>query len=177
VGTRADQSFILLIARSFPPWVLGLVAGAGCLAALLPASVLLLGAASIFSKNVLSDAFGVATTDRSRLFWTRALVLICAALALILWILAKTSLVDLLLFYYNGISQLLPGVLLALIWPRVSAWAVGAGLVVGECAAAYSLHFSTGPFGINAGFLALLLNTVVCVTVALLVPQRTRPAV
>ena len=173
-GTKADQSFILLIARSFPPWVLGLVAGAGCLAALLPASVLLLGAASIFSKNVLSDAFGVATTDRSRLFWTRALVLICAALALVLWILAKTSLVDLLLFYYNGISQLLPGVLLALIWPRVSAWAVGAGLVVGECAAAYSLHLSTGPFGINAGFLALLMNAVVCVIVALLVPRRVR---
>jgi len=171
-GTQADQSFVLLLQRYFPAWVLGLVAGAGCLAALLPASVLLLGAASIFSKNVLSDAFGVATTDRSRMFWTRSLVLICAALALVLWIFEKTSLVDLLLFYYNGVTQILPGILFALFWPRVSAWAAGAGLLVGECAAAYSLHVSAGPWGINPGFIALLANVAVCVCVALFFPRK-----
>jgi len=171
-GTQADQSFVLLLQRYFPAWVVGVVAGAGCLAALLPASVLLLGAASIFSKNVLTDAFGVATTDRSRMIWTRALVLICAVLALVLWIFAKTSLVDLLLFYYNGITQLAPGVILALFWPRVSAWAVGAGLVVGEVLAAYTLHLSTGPFGINPGFIALLANLAVCAGVAMFFPRR-----
>jgi SSS family solute:Na+ symporter len=170
-GPQADQSFVLLLQRYFPAWVLGLVAGAGCLAALLPASVLLLGAASIFSKNVLTDAFGVATTDRSRIFWTRALVLICAALSLVLWIFAKTSLVDLLLFYYNGITQLLPGIILALVWRRVSAWAVGAGLLAGEIMAAYSLHSSSGPWGINPGFIALLVNVAVCVSVALVFPR------
>lgn len=170
-GPAADQSFMLLLQRYYPAWVLGLVAGAGCLAALLPASVLLLGAASIFSKNVLTDAFGVATTDRSRLLWTRLLVLIVAVFALVLWIFAKTSLVDLLLFYYNGITQLIPGVLFALFWKRVSAWAVGAGLLVGELVAAYSLHVSTGPFGINAGFLALLANVAVCALVTLLFPR------
>ncbi len=172
-GPQADQSFVLLLQRTFPAWVLGLVAGAGCLAALLPASVLLLGAASIFSKNVLSDAFGVARTDRSRMFWTRALVLICACLALLLWIVAKTSLVDLLLFYYNGITQLLPAVLLALFWPRVSAWAAGAGLITGEIVAAYSLHLTSGPWGVNLGFIALLANAAVCVLVALAFPRRS----
>ncbi len=172
-GTQADQSFVLLLQHYFPAWVLGVVAGAGCLAALLPASVLLLGAASIFSKNVLTDAFGVATTDRSRIIWTRALVLICAAFALVLWIFAKTSLVDLLLFYYNGITQLLPGVILALVWPRVSAWAVGAGLLAGEILAAYALHLSSGPWGINPGFIALLVNIVICVSVALAFPRRS----
>jgi SSS family solute:Na+ symporter len=170
-GTQADQSFVLLLQHYFPAWALGLVAGAGCLAALLPASVLLLGAASIFSKNVLSDAFGVATSDHSRLFWTRALVLICAALALVLWIFAKTSLVDLLLFYYNGITQLFPAVILALIWPRINAWAAGAGLIVGECAAAVSIHASSGPWGINTGFIALVVNVVVSVVVALVFPS------
>ncbi len=171
-GPAADQSFILVLQRYYPAWVLGLVAGAGCLAALLPASVLILGAASIFSKNVLTDAFGIATTDRSRLIWTRILVLAVAILALVLWIFAKTSLVDLLLFYYNGITQLIPGVLFGLVWKRVSAWAVVAGLVVGELVAAYSLHASTGPFGINSGLLALLANVVVCSAVALAFPRR-----
>lgn len=171
-GTQADQSFVLLLQRYFPSWLLGLVAGAGCLAALLPASVLLLGAASIFSKNVLTDWFGVATTDRSRLLWTRTLVLICAVLALVLWIFAKTSLVDLLLFYYNGITQLAPGILLALVWRRVSAWAVGSGLLAGELIAVYSLHRSVGPWGINPGFIALTVNLAVCVCVTLLFPRR-----
>jgi SSS family solute:Na+ symporter len=134
--------------------------------------VLLLGAASIFSKNVLTDALGLATTDRSRMIWTRALVLICAVLALVLWIFAKTSLVDLLLFYYNGITQLAPGVILALVWPRVSAWAVGAGLLTGELIAIYALHISSGPWGINPGFIALLANVAVCAGVALLFPRR-----
>ncbi len=171
-GPAADQSFMLLLQRYYPPWVLGLVAGTGCLAALLPASVLLLGAASIFSKNVLTDAFGVATTDRSRLFWTRALVLVVAVLALVLWIFAKTSLVDLLLFYYNGITQFMPAVIFALIWKRVSAWAAGAGIVTGEIVAAYSLHLSSGPWGINPGFLALLANVAVCAVIALVFPRE-----
>ena len=171
-GTQSDQSFVLLLQRYFPAWVLGLVAGAGCLAALLPSSVLLLGAASIFSKNVLTDWFGLARADRSRLLWTRALVLICAVLALVLWIFAKTSLVDLLLFYYNGTTQIAPGVILALVWPRVSAWAVAAGLVTGEAIAMYALHHSVGPWGLNPGFLALLANVFVCACVTLLIPRR-----
>jgi solute:Na+ symporter, SSS family len=171
-GPQADQSFVLLLAHYFPASVLGVIAGAGCLAALLPASVLLLGAASIFSKNVLTDAFGIASSDRSRMFWTRALVLICAVLSLVLWIVAKTSLVDLLLFYYNGITQLVPGVLLALIWPRVSAWAVGVGLICGEVGAALTLHVSAGPWGINPGFIALTINAAVCVVLALALPRK-----
>jgi SSS family solute:Na+ symporter len=171
-GPAADQSFMLLLQRYYPSWVLGLVAGTGCLAALLPASVLLLGAASIFSKNVLTDAFGVATSDRSRLFWTRTLVLVVAVLALVLWIFAKTSLVDLLLFYYNGITQFLPAVIFALVWKRVSAWAAGAGIVTGEIVAAFSLHSSSGPWGINPGFLALAANIVVCTVIALAFPRK-----
>ncbi len=173
-GPAADQSFILLLQRYYPAWVLGLIAGTGCLAALLPASVLLLGAASIFSKNVLTDAFGVAKTDRSRLLWTRVLVLAVAVLALVLWIFAKTSLVDLLLFYYNGVTQLFPGVIFALVWKRVGAWAVGSGLVAGEIVAAYALHSTSGPWGINSGFIALALNAAVCACVALVFPRRLR---
>ncbi len=63
--------------------------------------------------------------------------------------------------------------MLALIWPRVSAWAVGAGLVAGECAAAYALHVTSGPWGINPGFIALLINVVIVTSIALLFPRRT----
>ena len=155
-GPADDQSFLLVVQRYFPAWVLGVVAGAGCLAALLPASALLLGAASVVSRNILGHTR-----------WVRPVVLLSAAFALILWLVAKTTLVDLLLFYYNGIAQLAPGVILGLVWKRVNLWAVAAGLAAGELVAAYTLHASSGPWGVNMGFVALCANVLICVLVTL----------
>ncbi|HET9393060.1 MAG TPA: sodium:solute symporter family protein [Candidatus Rubrimentiphilum sp.] len=171
-GLAADQSFMLVMQHYYSAPLLGLVAGAGCLAALLPASTLLLGAASVFSKNVLGDWLNIATGDLERTFATRVLVLIIAVLALILWVFYKTSLVDLLLFYYIGITQMAPGVIFALVWRRVNAWAVGAGLLVGEFLAFYSLHHTFVPWGWNAGFFALVINTIVCALVAIALPAK-----
>jgi SSS family solute:Na+ symporter len=171
-GPAADQSFMLVMQRYYSAPALGLVAGAGCLAALLPASTLLLGAASVFSKNVLGDALNVATGDRERTWATRLLVLIVAFLALFLWIFFKTSLVDLLLFYYVGITQLAPGVIFALVWPRVGPWAVGAGLLAGECVGFYSLHNTIAPGGINAGFFALVVNVAICALVTIATKKK-----
>lgn len=162
-GPAADQSFLLVLQRYFAPWVVGLVCGAGCLAALLPASVLLLGAATVVSRNV----FGHTR-------WVRPMVLLCAALALVTWLFAKTTLVDLLLLIYNGITQLAPGVLLGLFWKRVTAWAVAAGLVVGEGIAIYTLHSGMGPWGINNGIIALGANSAICVLVTLVSPRVVR---
>ncbi|MDQ2681660.1 MAG: sodium:solute symporter family protein [Candidatus Eremiobacteraeota bacterium] len=176
-GPAADQSFMLVVQRYYPPWVLGLVAGAGCLAALVPASAQLLGAASVLSKNVLGDLFGIATTDRARTLATRLLVLVIAALALGLWLVAKTTLVDLLLLYYNGVTQFMPGFIFGLFWRRVNAWAIGSGIAAGMLIALYLAHHDISIYGINSGFLALLANVALCVGITLLSPQREHPAV
>ncbi|MEO6913199.1 MAG: sodium:solute symporter family protein, partial [Candidatus Baltobacteraceae bacterium] len=175
-GQAADQSFMLVVQRYYPPWVLGLIAGAGCLAALVPASAQLLGAASVLSKNVLGDLFGIATEDRARTLATRLLVLVIAALALALWLVAKATLVDLLLLYYNGITQFMPGFVFALVWRRVNAWGVGIGIAAGMVAAAYLANHDTNFYGINPGFLALIANVALCVGITLLTPSREKPA-
>ncbi len=175
--SEMDQSFMLLLQRSYSAPILGIVAAAGCLAALLPASTLLLGAASVFSKNVLGDTFNIATSDRARTWATRILVLIIAILALVLWIYYKQSLVDILLFYYVGITQLAPGVIFALVWPRVGPWAVGAGLLGGECIG-YSLshwaavHQVVTVWGMHPGFLALLVNVALCALVTVAIKKK-----
>jgi solute:Na+ symporter, SSS family len=158
-GPAADQSFVLVLQRFFPAWVVGLVCGAGCLAALLPASALLLGGATVVSRNVLGHTR-----------WVRPAVLICSALALVLWLFAKATLVDILLLVYNGITQLAPPVLLGLTWRRMNAWAAAAGLIAGEAFAVFSVHWTSGPYGINPGFIALAINATACVAVALLSP-------
>ena len=172
-GPAADQSFMLVVQRFYAPWVLGLVAGAGALAALVPVSGQLLGAASVLSKNVLGDLLHVAESDRARTTATRICVLVIAVLALTLWLLAKTTLVDLLLIYYNGITQMLPGVVFALTWPRVKAFAVAAGIAAGLITIIVLRH-SPNVAGFNVGFLGLVINLIVCVGLTLLVKQKTR---
>ncbi|GAC1387729.1 MAG: sodium:solute symporter [Vulcanimicrobiaceae bacterium] len=176
-GAAADRSFMLVVQKYFAPWVLGLIAGAGCLAALVPASAQLLGAASILSKNVIGDLFNLATSDRARTMTTRVLVLIIAGMALIFWINAKQTLVELLLLYYNGIIQMLPGFIFGLIWPRVNALAVGLGIAAGLLAAVLLSKTST-VFGLNNGCYALAANLVVCITITLLsrAPEPTLEA-
>jgi len=174
-GADADQSFMLVVQHFYAPWVLGLVAGAGALAALVPASGQLLGAASVLSKNVLGDLFNIATTDRARTAATRLLVVVIAILALGLWLSARTTLVDLLLLYYNGITQMAPGVVFGLVWPRVRGVAVAAGIAAGLIVVAI-LHYgpALNAHGLNIGFFALGINLVICVGITLLTKQKAR---
>lgn len=167
-GSAGDQSFLLLLQHYFPPFVLGLVGAAGCLAGLLPASALLMGAASIFARNVAGNTRFV-----------RPMVLVCAVFALILWLFLSANLVDLLLFYYNGITQLAPGIILGVYWRRVSAWAVGAGVLVGELVALYYLEVlksTSGPHGINPGLIALAANIAFLLLITWIAPRRVTPA-
>jgi solute:Na+ symporter, SSS family len=155
-GPAADQSFLLVVQHYYPAWVMGIIGAAGCLAALLPASAQLLGASSVFAHNVLGDA------RRTRLF-----VIVIAIAAFVMWLFWNKTLVDLLLLYYNGVTQFAPAFLFGIYWKRANAWAIGAGIIAGEVIAFYLWHHSVDLAGINPGFLALVANVAVCVTVAL----------
>jgi SSS family solute:Na+ symporter len=166
-GTAVDQSFMLVVQHYYPSWVLGLIAGAGALAALVPASALLLAAASVITKNVAGDAFGIATSDTARTLLTRVLVLIIAFLALGVWLTAQRTVVELLLLYYNGITQFAPGVMASFLWRRVTAWGVAAGIAAGLTVAIPLAAINLSPWGINPGFLALVANVTVMIGVSL----------
>ncbi|MGA8533192.1 MAG: sodium:solute symporter family protein [Candidatus Tumulicola sp.] len=170
-GAAVDRSFMLVVQRYYPPWVMGFVAAAGSLAALVPASALLLGAASIFSKNVLG-AFGVATGDAARMLATRILVVIVALGALAFWLKEQRTLVELLLIYYNGITQFMPATVAAFLWPRATAWGVAAGIVAGLALVVTFTLTSVSLWGVNLGFAALLVNAGIMVAVSLLAPRR-----
>ncbi|MBV9272005.1 MAG: sodium:solute symporter family protein [Candidatus Eremiobacteraeota bacterium] len=169
-----DLSFMLLLQKYYPPWLVGAIAGAGALAALLPASALLLCAASLIAKNVLGDAMNIATGDRPRVAATRALILTFALLAMALWLaISPLTLVQILLYYYNGITQFMPGYVFALVWrERITTAGVAAGLVAGfGVVFFFALTGQLAWFGMNAGFVALATNTIVCIGVSLVFPK------
>ncbi len=157
---------LLVVQRYYSPWILGFIAAAGCLAGLVPASVQILAAASIVSKNVLGDTFGIAKTSAAQTRATRILVLVVAILAFGFWALAKTTLVGLLLIAYTGITQLFPGVALSFAPNRPRAAGVAAGILTGIAVlAAFALTGTTIVGGVNVGIVALGLNIVVTVLV------------
>jgi SSS family solute:Na+ symporter len=169
-----DQSFLLVVQRYYPAWLLGFVTSAGALAALIPASALLLAGASVITKNVVGDTFGVATSDAARTRLTRILVLVVALLALGVWLTSQRTVVELLLLYYNGITQFMPGVVAAFLWKRATAWGVGAGLIAGLAVAIPLAARNVSPWGINEGFIALAVNVAVLVVVSSAVATRAK---
>jgi SSS family solute:Na+ symporter len=172
-ATNVDQSFLLVVARYYPPWVLGCIVGAGALAALIPASAILLGAAGTFTKNVLG-AFGVATADEARVRATRISVLAIAVLALVFWLEEQRTLVELLLIYYNAATQFMPGIVAAFCWPRATALGVASGISAGIIVALVLSLSGVALWGINAGLIALFANVAVMVAVSLATPRRAK---
>lgn len=178
-GANVDQSFLLIVQRYYPPWVLGVVASAGVLAALIPASALILAAAGVISKNVLGDGLGIATSDAARTLATRILVIVVSLLALGFWIAEhERTIVELLLIYYNGITQFAPGLVAALVWRRANLWGVAAGLATGLGLAVYLALGNISVWGLNTGLLALLANAAVLIAISLVTPpgRAGRPA-
>ena len=160
-GTDADKSFMLVVQKYYPAWVVGSIAAAGALAALVPAAVQLLAAASIVSKNVFAD-YGIVQGAAAQTRTSRILVLVVALLAFGFWALAKTTLVGLLLIGYNGITQLFPGVVLGITTRRPPALAVAAGIIAGILVLIYFAVTSQGQLaGINTGLIALAVNALV----------------
>lgn len=175
-GPAADRSFMLVVQQYYSPWVLGIVAGAGCLAGLVPASVQMLAAASIIAKNVLGDTFGIAVTPTAQTRATRILVVVAAVLAFGFWALAKTTLVGLLLIAYNGITQLFPGVALSFAPRRPNAAGVAAGIIAGIAVLAVcAVRGVSVVGGLNVGIAALAVNTVLAAAVGYARPVP-RPA-
>jgi SSS family solute:Na+ symporter len=166
-GSSADQAFMLVVRQLYPPWVLGVMAAAGALAALVPVTAQLLAAASIVAKNIVGDVFGACADDRSRTALTQALVVAVALFSLVLWFLLNTYLVNLLLYAYNGVVQFLPGVLFGFGWRRASAWGIGAGIVAGLAVLVATGAFGMNVYGINPGLAALAVNALVAAIVSL----------
>lgn len=174
-GTAVDQSFLLVVQHDYPSWILGLVAAAGALAALVPASALLLAGASVITKNVAGDAFGIATSDAARTRLTRVLVVVVALLALGVWLVAQRTVVELLLLYYNGITQFAPGAIGAFLWRRMTAWGVASGIAAGLGVALPLAALNIAPWGLNAGIVALAANILVTIAVSYATSSPSAP--
>jgi solute:Na+ symporter, SSS family len=172
---NGDLAMLTVVRGSFPPWFLGVVGGAGALTAMVPASIFILTAATLFAKNLYRPLFAPAMTDDQVARLARSMVIVLGLVSLYLAIYSSTTIVSLLLTGYAGVTQFFPGVVLGLYWKRVTMPAVLGGMIAGVAAAVFLMLSHRDPlFGLSAGFLALCLNFLVTVFGSLLTPALTK---
>jgi SSS family solute:Na+ symporter len=171
-GADADLSLFRIAKSALPPWVVGMIGGAGLLTALVPGSMLLITAATILAKNVYR-VLAPQASDHTVSVVARVLVPVLALVSLELALHGGQAIVALLLVGYTIATQLFPALILSLgARTRVSAVAAGAGILAGEATiAAMSVSGATlatlAPSApqlvkdLNVGIVALVVNVVV----------------
>ena len=165
---NGDLSLLTVARESFPAWFLGVIGGAGALTAMVPASILVLTAATLFAKNLCRPIFAPSLTDSEVGRLARMMVVVLSLISLYLAIYSSSTLVSLLLVGYAGVTQFFPGVVLGLYWKRASTVAVSAGLIAGLSVVALLMLSDQDPFhGWSAGFVALCVNFLVTVSLSL----------
>jgi len=169
--SNADLSLLMIVRKSFPPWFLGVVGGAGALAAMVPASAIILTAATSFAKNLYRPLFAPNMTEEQTTQLARVMVVVLGLVSLYLAIFSSASLVSLLLIGYAGVTQFFPGVMLGLFWRRVTLPAVFIGMITGVAITMFLILSHHDPvFGWSAGFVALCVNFVITVIISSLSP-------
>ena len=171
-----DLALLTIVRRSFPAWLLGVVGGAGALTAMVPASILILTAATLFAKNFCRPIFAPAMTDDQVAKLARAMVVVLGVISLYLATHSSATLVSLLLLGYAGVSQFFPGVVLGLYWKRITVSGVFAGMIAGVATVAFLVLTHQDPFlGWSAGFVALCINFLITAILSLLTPAILTP--
>jgi SSS family solute:Na+ symporter len=171
---NGDLALLTVVRRTFPPWFLGLIGGAGALTAMVPAAILILTAATLFAKNLYRPIFAPAMSDDGVARLARAMVILLGATSLGLAIHGSSTLVSLLLTGYAMVTQCFPGVVLGLYWKRATGAGVFTGMVAGVLTAVLLMSTHLDPLlGLNAGFVALCINFVVTVAASLAAPAKT----
>ena len=163
-----DLSLLTVVQRTFPPWFLGVVGGAGALTAMVPSAILILTGSTLFAKNFFRPLFAPTMSDDGVAKLAKVASVVLMAIALLFALSGARTIVALLLLGYAGVTQFFPGVVLGLYWGRASRSGVFSGLVVGIVTVAFLILSRRDPFmGLNAGFVALILNFFVAITISL----------
>jgi solute:Na+ symporter, SSS family len=190
-GDNTDLTVPLLFQHMFPSWFAGIGYSAIVIGALVPAAIMSIAAANLFSRNIYKEFFRPNASAREETAAARWASLVMKAGALVFALeLSKTFSINLQLLGGLWILQTFPAILVGLYtrwfhrWALVIGWA--AGMVYGTIEAwrtpgSGQAHFgsSTAPIWghvIYIGFAAFVLNLVVSAVLTLIFSATKLPA-
>ncbi|QIS22834.1 sodium:solute symporter family protein [Nocardia terpenica] len=164
-----DLALYQLVTDALPAPVVAVIGIAGALSAIVPMSVFLVSIGTLWGRTILGGGLrGAGAGDRRQRGRSQLICLVVGAVALAGALRFPKVLVNLSVLSYEGMAQLVPAVLLALYWRRLTAPGVTAGLVVGTAIVLILHAAGRDPLcGVNGGLIALVVNLIVAVTVSL----------
>ncbi|WP_367039376.1 sodium:solute symporter family protein [Streptomyces sp. Je 1-332] len=179
-----DLALFSLVTDSLPSPVVALIGVAGALSAIVPMSVFMLSIGTLWGRTVLGGGNGADPRARRRppgkagdandMRAKRLSQLVCVIAGLIALggsLFYPNTLVELSVLSYEGLAQLVPVVLLALYWRRLTARAAVAGMLTGLVVMTALWATDNDPYhGVNGGIIALAANLVVLLAVVRIAP-------
>ncbi|MEV7655329.1 sodium:solute symporter family protein [Streptomyces anulatus] len=162
-GAESNLALFKLVVDSLPAWAVGVIGVAAGLSSIVPMAVFMLVIGTMWGRSVLSLVPRLAERQKSA---AQVVVVVAGGLALLLTYTAPNTLVRLSLISYEGMAQLLPMVLLALVWRRLTFRGAFSGLIVGVAVVCVLVFSGNDPLGgVNAGLVALAANLAVALAV------------
>jgi SSS family solute:Na+ symporter len=173
-----------LFNKIFPSWFVGFAAAAIAISALVPAAIMSIGAANLFTRNLWRPLVNPNITPSQEASNAKLVSLVVKFGALLFIIFLPTQYaIDLQLLGGVWILQILPGIVFTLYTRRLSlpglflGWLVG--ILIGTSLAiiqglkpVYALHLGESTFPVYIGLIALVANIVVTFVVSAIVPRR-----
>ncbi|MFE9568575.1 sodium:solute symporter [Streptomyces sp. NPDC006692] len=168
-GADSNLALFRLVVDSLPAWTVGVVGVAAALSSIVPMAVFMLVIGTMWGRSVLSLVPRLRERQKAA---SQVVVVVAGALALLMTYTVPNTLVRLSLISYEGMAQLLPMLLLGLVWRRVTLTGGLAGLAVGVAMVCWFVFGDRDPvWGVNAGIIALGVNLLVAVAISHVGPK------
>ncbi|MFA2563785.1 MULTISPECIES: sodium:solute symporter family protein [Bacillus] len=178
-GSDIDTILLQLSKQAFDPWFVGVIGGAGVLAALVPSSLLLMAISTLLAKNIY-QVFNPSVTEMQLGKLVKYLVPFISLVGIYLTFKGGNTLFSLALIAYNFITQLAPPFFASLMRKNfVTKQGAFAGIITGGLLVSIMDlgNISIGKLfpgfpqvikDLNEGIIALFVNIVVLVIVSLM---------
>ncbi|MEH7504390.1 sodium:solute symporter [Neobacillus drentensis] len=176
-GPEADLALLRISIQTFDPWFVGLIGAAGLLTALVPGSMLLMGAATLLANNVYKTVVPRAT-DKQIMSLAKYLVPVLTLVSVYFTLHGGNTLLTLLLMAYSFVTQLAPALFFSFMKNNfVTKEGAAAGMIVGVGIVAY-ITITKATIGtlfplfpqwvkdLNVSIIALVLNVITLIIVS-----------
>jgi SSS family solute:Na+ symporter len=173
----------------FPSWFVGFAAAAIAISALVPAAIMSIGAANLFTRNLWRPLVSPNITPAAEASTAKIVSLVVKFGALLFIVFLPTQYaIDLQLLGGVWILQIFPAIVFSLYTRRLNTpglflgWLVGIVLGTGLAIAqglkpVFAVHLGDAVYPVYIGLIALAVNIIVSFAVSVLSPRRVVAAV
>ncbi|HQT66396.1 MAG: sodium:solute symporter [Rhodospirillales bacterium 20-60-12] len=181
-GAATNMALLKISVAAFPPWMVGIIGATGVLTALVPGSLIMMSASTLFARNLVGFVRPHASNAQTVMV-AKFTVPVVALVAVYFTIQGSSTIVALLLMGYNFVTQLFPALVASLMKRNpVSKQGAFAGIFVGVGTVVFLTltHQTIGTLipglpemirDLNVGIIALGLNLIVMVAVSAMTPK------